>query len=267
MSNDSSEARLKNLIDFTDFLAYFFGDAELKKIATSLKLDVEERERFEKVKRIVRQTLDPGSYSMIQIFKVFKDERPHGWQDIKKAADVSKVTLNKKLKELTKGGVLKRYVIASFPPRTQYELNQKTLDPQVYKVLINLGQTLYYVEEAVKKMLGFYIVVDKLAQADKSEQIYPNATEKIIKTFLEENLRSLSSEVRHPLWKLDKSWHSLMATHTTYTLMLWYWTIVEVTTLNPKIKNLAESLLAIASEELMKTPVKIETHLNQTLNR
>jgi DNA-binding HxlR family transcriptional regulator len=267
MSNDSSEAHLKNLIDITDSIADFFGNVELKKLAASLKLDVEERERFEKVKRIVRQTLDPGSYAMIQIFKVFKDERQHGWQDIKKAADVSKVTLNKKLKELTRGGVLKRYVIASFPPRTQYELNEKTLGPNVYKVLINLGKTLYLSEEAVKKMLGFYIAVDHLAQADKTEQIDPNATEKIIKTFLEENLRSLSSDVHNPLWKLDKSWHSLMATHTTYTLMLWYWTIVEVTTLNPKIKNLAESLLTIASEELMKTPAKIETHSNQTLNK
>jgi hypothetical protein len=53
-----------------------------------------------------------------------------------------------------------------------------------------------------------------------------------------------------------------MATHTTYILMLWYWTIVEVTTLNPKIKNLAESLLTITSEGLRKTPVKMETHLD-----
>ena len=267
MSNDSPEANLKSLIHITDSLADFFGDVKLKKIAASLKLDVEERERFEKVKRIVRQTLDPGSYAMIQIFKVFKDERQHGWQDIKKAADVSKVTLNKKLKELTKGKVLKRYVIASFPPRTRYELNQKTLDQNVYKVLINLGKILHHSEEAVKKMLGFYIAVDQLAQADKREQIDPNATEKIIKTFLEENLRSLSSDVHHPLSSFHESWHSLMATHTTYILMLWYWTIVEVTTLNPKIKNLAESLLTIESEELMKTPVKIETHLDQTLKR
>jgi len=267
MSNDSPEANLKSLIHITDSLADFFGDVKLKKIAASLKLDVEERERFEKVKRIVRQTLDPGSYAMIQIFKVFKDERQHGWQDIKKAADVSKVTLNKKLKELTKGKVLKRYVIASFPPRTRYELNQKTLDQNVYKVLINLGKILHHSEEAVKKMLGFYIAVDHLAQADKTGQIDPNATEKIIKTFLEENLRSLSSDVHHPLSSFHESWHSLMATHTTYILMLWYWTIVEVTTLNPKIKNLAESLLTIESEELMKTPVKIETHLDQTLKR
>ncbi len=267
MSNDSPEANLKSLIHITDSLADFFGNVELKKITTSLKLDVMERERFEKVKRIVRQTLDPGSYAMIQIFKVFKDERQHGWQDIKKAADVSKVTLNKKLKELTKGKVLKRYVLASFPPRTQYELNEKKLESNAYKVLINLGKTLYLTEEAVKKMLGFYIAVDQLAQADKTEQIDPDATEKIIKTFLEENLRSLSSDVRNPLSSLHESWRPLMATHTTYILMLWYWTIVEVTTLNPKIKNLAESLLTIASEELMKTPVKIESHLDQTLNR
>jgi hypothetical protein len=152
-------------------------------------------------------------------------------------------------------------------PRTQYELNQKTLDPNVYRVLINLGKILHHSEEAVKKMLGFYIAVDQLAQADKREQIDPNATEKIIKTFLVENLRSLSSDVHQPLSSLHESWHSLMATHTTYILMLWYWAIVEVTTLNPKIRNLAESLLTIESEELMKTPVKIESHLDQTLNR
>lgn len=199
---------------------------------------------------------------MIQIFKVFKDHRPHGWQEIKKVADVSKVTLNKKLKELTQGGVLKRYVIASFPPRTQYELNQKKSDPDVYRFLINLGKILYYSEEAVKKMLGFYMAVDQLARTDKKELIDPNVTEQIIKTFLEENLRSLSSDVRRPLSSFHQSWHSLMTTYTTYILMLWYWTIVEVTTLNPKIKTLAESLLTIASEELRKTPVRMEAHLD-----
>jgi DNA-binding HxlR family transcriptional regulator len=258
MAHDKTKANL-SLTEFVDDIADFFGNNELKMIAASLKLDDEERERFEKVKRIVRQTLDPGSYAMIQIFKVFKDERPHGWQDIKKAADVSKVTLNKKLKELTKGGVLKRYVIASFPPRTQYELNQEK-DADVYKVLINLGKILYHSEDAVKKTLGFYIAVDHLAQTNKTEQVDVNATEKVIKTFLEENLRSLSSDVHRPLSSFLESWQPLMATHTTYTLMLWYWAIVEVTTLNPKIKNMAESLLTIVSDELRRNPSEMVAH-------
>jgi len=245
MAKENSKEPLRNLVEIAHKLADWKGDVEARESIGSLKRELEAEERLRKIKSFLKLTLDPGTYATIQILKVFRDERQHGWKEIRKVADVSKVTLNKKLKELTKEGVLTRYVIASFPPRTRYELNQKGLRATIYNSLVALGKMVYHADEACKNILATCILMNELEFFDV------NQIELMVNLFLQDIIHELDGDLCHFLSTLE-SWGGVMATHTTYIMMLSYWTLIEGFTLNPKMKSLAKNLLKVTSATLKK---------------
>ena len=79
---------------------------EMQRMIAEPKVDAEANERFVRVTQLVKQSLNSEIYATMQILKLFRDRQTHSWRDVEKAADVSKFTVNKKLKDLTKAEVL-----------------------------------------------------------------------------------------------------------------------------------------------------------------
>lgn len=178
----------------------------------------------------------------------------HGWREVEEAANVSKFTVNKKLKDLSEGGILKRHVIASFPPRTKYELNKEKLDPVVYEFLISIGKHVDKLEEFTKLLIGYYVA------KSKDDKFGTEITEEVIQEFLRDFLKQLDEDVKAPLFQTThESWHNLLATHRAFILMLSYWTVIEILTLNLRMKSLAEKILKTVSGSLTKRVNAVET--------
>ena len=201
--------------------------------------------QLQKIKNFVKQVLNPGDYATMQIIRVLKNG-PQSWQQIRKQADVSKPTLNKNLKALVERGILKRQVIASFPPRTQYFLNPD-LDKDVYNFLAFQGKYMDKIENYAQTFLD-------LAQAHAHEGSYAEFVDLAIKQFNQTMLRDIISEVRVPITSKHQSWHSLLATQRAYILLLDYFVLVQALTVDPKMQSLALKLLEATQKEVKAMP-------------
>jgi len=219
------------------------------------QIEAKVEEKINKIKRILKQTLDPGNYAFLQILKIFNDEKPHSWTEIRENADVSKLTLNKKLKELTKKHILKREVIVSFPPRTQYSLNKKGVTPIVYKRLITLGKIIENYETIVRILFHRFYLLNLMKQINIKEA----DVEQEIKRFMSDILFELKEEVHRPLSSFHESWHGLLATHKAYVIMFISLALSEALSINPIIKEFTENFLEttlIALKKEVKEPRK-----------
>jgi DNA-binding HxlR family transcriptional regulator len=195
---------------------------------------------------LIKEILEPGNYTTMQVLRQFKDTQPKSWQQLEATVKVSTATLSKTLNALVERGVLKKQVIVGFPPRTQYMLNPD-LDKAVFNFLVFQGKYMDQVENYAQTFLD-------LAQAHAHEGSYAEFVDLAIKQFNQTMLRDIISEVRVPITSKHQSWHSLLATQRAYILLLDYFVLVQGLTVDPKMQSLALKLLAATQKEVEAMP-------------
>jgi len=195
---------------------------------------------------LIKEILEPGNYTTMQVLRQFKDTQPKSWQQLEATVKVSTATLSKTLNALVERGVLKKQVIVGFPPRTQYMLNPD-LDKAVFNFLVFQGKYMDQVENYAQTFLD-------LAQQHVKEGSYAEFVDLAIKQFNQTMLRDVVSEVRVPITSKHQSWHSLLATQRAYILLLDYFVLVEALTVDSKMQSLALKFLAATQKEVEAMP-------------
>jgi DNA-binding HxlR family transcriptional regulator len=171
---------------------------------------------------LIKEILEPGNYTTMQVLRQFKDTQPKSWQQLEATVKVSTATLSKTLNALVERGVLKKQVIVGFPPRTQYMLNP-TLDKDVYNFLAFQAKYMDQIENYAQTFLD-------LATQYIKEGNYAEFVNLAIKQYQ----AHLLVEVKNPILKLER-WHDLLVVERAYVLLLDYFTLVQALTVDAKI--------------------------------
>ena len=133
-----------------------------------------------------------------------------------------------------------RHVTDSYPPRTNYGLNSKKLDPAVFEFIVSVGVHIENAEKSAKLLLRTFVA------ATKAKEFGVETAEEAIRILLRSMLDQLRSDMYVPL--LDnghEKWRALVVTYRAYIHMLLSWTCVDILTMSPSIKSYAEKAIGI----------------------
>ncbi|MCD6263194.1 helix-turn-helix transcriptional regulator [Candidatus Bathyarchaeota archaeon] len=148
---------------FLDILQLYLPDklkAELLGNYIDIKSEVDKK--MDKIEKRLREIFDSGSLSLLEVLCVLSDGKPMQWSEILREVGASKPALSRRLRDLSKKGIVKRNIVPAFPPKTIYQINKDLLTPEYREMLEAWAKLLYQVDFSCRNIISLWVTIAEI---------------------------------------------------------------------------------------------------------